>query len=254
MSCDVGHLRQNLFSNPSVAYLRHSSFSNPSVASPTSQRILQPFFRFSYVTGSSLTSPGEPPMLHTAVDWQSAVAAGYTNSSNSPCSRPESDSSWTHHRDSSDASRSQSSFSKLSIISSTSQLILQPFHRFTYITAHSPTLLLLHLHHSSLFNPSFTSPTSQALHLIHWNKSSLAAGQCVTPYYTHSHDKNSGSGRNRTATTPSIQPWSCTFRLPSVSIHGPFLGWKNFIKHLSCGSGSHWILCIKKPETGTITG
>ena len=43
-------------------YLRHSSLSNPSVASPTSQFILQPFFRFSYVTSSSLNSPGEPPM------------------------------------------------------------------------------------------------------------------------------------------------------------------------------------------------
>ena len=43
-------------------YLHHNSFSNPSVASPTSQIILQPFFRFSYVTGFSLTSPGEPPM------------------------------------------------------------------------------------------------------------------------------------------------------------------------------------------------
>ena len=43
-------------------YLRHSSFSNPSVASPTSQFILQPFFRFSYFTSSSLNSPGEPPM------------------------------------------------------------------------------------------------------------------------------------------------------------------------------------------------
>ena len=43
-------------------YLRHSSFSNPSVASPTSQFILQPFFRFYYVTSSSLNSPGEPPM------------------------------------------------------------------------------------------------------------------------------------------------------------------------------------------------
>ena len=43
-------------------YVRHSSFSNPSVASSTSQLILQPFFRF-YVTGSSLTSPGEPPMI-----------------------------------------------------------------------------------------------------------------------------------------------------------------------------------------------
>ena len=43
---------------------RHRSFSNHSVASPTSQLILQPFFRLSYVTGSSLTSPGEPPILN----------------------------------------------------------------------------------------------------------------------------------------------------------------------------------------------
>ena len=59
------------------------------------------------------------------------------------------------------------SFSNLSITSSTSQLILQPFRRFTYITAHSPTLPLLHLRHSSFSNPSLASPTSQALHLIH---------------------------------------------------------------------------------------
>ena len=44
-------------------YLRHSSFSNPPVASPTSQFILQPFFRFSYVTSSSLNSPGELILL-----------------------------------------------------------------------------------------------------------------------------------------------------------------------------------------------
>ena len=48
-----------------------------------------------------------------------------------------------------------------------SQFILQPFHRFTYVTAHSPTLPLLHLRHSSFSNPCFASPTSQALHLIH---------------------------------------------------------------------------------------
>ena len=35
-------------------YLRHNSFSNPSVASSTSQLILQPFFRFFYVTGFHL--------------------------------------------------------------------------------------------------------------------------------------------------------------------------------------------------------
>ena len=46
-----------------------------------------------------------------------------------------------------------------------SQLILQLFCCFTYTTVHSPTLPLLHLHHSSFSNPSFASPTSQALHL-----------------------------------------------------------------------------------------
>ena len=90
MSCDVGEVMERLknelcydynyelcsFSNlyrhftyvtaysptlPSL-YLRHSSFSKHSVALPTSQLILQRFFRFSYVTGSSLTLPGEPPM------------------------------------------------------------------------------------------------------------------------------------------------------------------------------------------------
>ena len=48
-------------------YLRLSSLSNPSVATPTSQLILQPFFRLSYVTGFSLTLPGEPPMHKTCV-------------------------------------------------------------------------------------------------------------------------------------------------------------------------------------------
>ena len=40
-------------------YLRHRSFSNSSVASPTSHFILQPFFRFSYVTSSS-----RRPLIH----------------------------------------------------------------------------------------------------------------------------------------------------------------------------------------------
>ena len=60
-----------------------------------------------------------------------------------------------------------SSFSNPSIASPTSQLILQPFHHITYITAHSPTLPLLHLRHSSFSNPSFASPTSHALYLRH---------------------------------------------------------------------------------------
>ena len=59
----------------------------------------------------------------------------------------------------------QSSFSSLSIASPTSQIILQSFRRFIYVTAYSPTLPLLHLRHSSFFNPSFAFPTSQVLHL-----------------------------------------------------------------------------------------
>ena len=41
------------------------------------------------------------------------------------------------------------------------ELILQPFRRFTYVTAHSPTLPLLYLRHSSFYNPSVALPTSQ---------------------------------------------------------------------------------------------
>ena len=42
-------------------------------------------------------------------------------------------------------------------------LILQPFHRFAHVTAHSPTLPLLHLHHSSFPNTSVASSTSQLI-------------------------------------------------------------------------------------------
>ena len=72
MSCDVGEVTESLENEQSYVtahsptlpslYLRHNSFSNPSVASLTSQLILQPFYRFSYGTGFSLTSPAELPM------------------------------------------------------------------------------------------------------------------------------------------------------------------------------------------------
>ena len=42
-------------------------------------------------------------------------------------------------------------------------LILQPFRHFTDVTAHSPTLSLLHLRHSSFSNPSVALPTSQLI-------------------------------------------------------------------------------------------
>ena len=92
MSCDVGELTKRLENEQSSVhspsfpslhyvtahsptilplYIHHSSFSNPSVASATTQVNLQPFFRFSYITGFSFASPGEPPMLCSFYDLSS---------------------------------------------------------------------------------------------------------------------------------------------------------------------------------------
>ena len=56
-----------------------------------------------------------------------------------------------------------SSLSKSSAALPTSQLILQPFRCFNYVTTRSPTLPPLHLRHSSFYNPSAASPTSQVI-------------------------------------------------------------------------------------------
>ena len=73
----------------------------------------------------------------------------------------------------------QSSLSELYVTSPTSQSILQPLPRFTYVTTHSPTLPLLHLRHSSFSNPSFASPTSQDFHLRHLaSRPCLLVGDC----------------------------------------------------------------------------
>ena len=131
-------------------HLCHSSFSNPFFALPTSQLILQPFCCFTYVTAHSRTllSLLLRHRLFTYVTWRAAHDVKHW---------------WGPVSD----IYEQSSFSKLSVTSPTSQLILQSFRRFIYVTAHSPTLPLIHLRHSSFSNPSFASPTSQALHLRH---------------------------------------------------------------------------------------
>ena len=157
-----------------LLYLRLSSFSNPSVASPTSQFILQPFFRsFSNLSVALLTSQliPQPFGCFTYVTAHS----------------PTIPSLYLRH----------SSFSNPSVALSTPQLILQPFRCFTYVTAHSPTLPLLHLRHSSFSNPSFASPTSQALHLIHL-ASSPCRLSCLTAIVYILWEFGSGTG--------SIQP------------------------------------------------
>ena len=104
-------------------YLRHSSFSNPSVASPTSQFSLQPSFRFSYLTSSSLNSPGEK---------SSFSKLSVTSPTSQVILQPFRRFTYvTAH------------YPNDSVALPTSQLILQTFLCFTYVTAHSPTLLPL---------------------------------------------------------------------------------------------------------------
>ena len=67
------------------------------------------------------------------------------------------------------------------IASPTSQLIIQSFRCFTHATAHSTTLLPLHLHHRTFYNLFVASPTSQALHVLH-----LAICPCIGGWKKHS--------------------------------------------------------------------
>ena len=96
------------------------------------------------------------------------------------------------------------SSSKLSVTSPTSQLILQPFRRFTYVTAHYPSLPLLHLRHSSFSNPSFASPTSQALHLIHLAELIFQPFRHFTYVTTHSPTLPSLYLRHSPLSKPSV--------------------------------------------------
>ena len=131
MSCDVGEATEQ------------SSFSNLSVTSPMSQLILQPFLHFTYITCHSPTLL----LLHVR----------HSSFSNSSFAFPTSQALHLHHL------VSHPCFCPMSLTCMVLVLILQPFCHFTYITAHSPTLLSLYLHHSSFSNPSVISPTSQLI-------------------------------------------------------------------------------------------
>ena len=126
------HLRHSSSSNPSLALPNElCSFSKHSVTSPTSQLILilQAFCHFIYVTVHSHPFPrftynsfSNPPLLHLRHSW----------------------------------------FSNLSVALPTSQLIFQPFRCFTYITAHSLTLLSLLLRHRLFLTSPGKPPMQQS--------------------------------------------------------------------------------------------
>ena len=97
-----------------------------------------------------------------------------------------------------------SSFSNTSVALPTSQLILQPFRCFTYVTAHSATLLLLLLRHR-LFN----YVTWRAAHAF---LKILISRKLSTCYWKRfSYDRASGYGLDDPEIffTPSCADWSC---------------------------------------------
>ena len=96
----------------------------------------------------------------------------------------------------------QSSFSNLSVTSPMSQLILQPFRRFTYVKAHSPTipcftyvnaysptLPSLHLRHRSFSNSSVASPTSQII-IQPFRRFTYVTAHCLTLPSLHLRDSS----------------------------------------------------------------
>ena len=154
MSYDVGEVRERLENELCSDYnYELCSFSNLSVTSPMSQLILQSFRCFPYVTAHSPILP-LLYLRHSSFSNPSFAIFPSLHLLHSSLSSP-----------SVALPMSQLIFQHFHCFKS--QLILQPFRCFTYITAHSPILLLLHLRHSSFSNPSFASLTSQVLHLIH---------------------------------------------------------------------------------------
>ena len=175
-------------------YLPHSSFSNPSVALPTSHLNLQAFRCFSYVTA------------HYPTCLRFTYVTAYSHYPTLP---------WLHLR--------HSSFSNPSVASPTSQviLIIQPFRRFSYVTAHSSTIPSLHLRHSSFSNPSVATPKSQLI---------LKSFRRITYATAHSHPTlatlhlRHSSFSNPSVASPTSQLILQTFRrFINVTAHSPTL-------------------------------
>ena len=127
-------------------YLRTAYSQTLPFVSPTSQFILQPFFRF-YVTSSSLNSPGEL-IFQPFRRFTDVTAHSQTLPFVSPTSQ-----------------FFLQPFFRFYVISSSlnspGELILQPFRHSTYVKTHFPTLPSLYLSHRSFSNTSVASPTSQ---------------------------------------------------------------------------------------------
>ena len=105
------------------------------------------------------------------------------------------------------------------------ELILQAFRRFTYVTAHFPTLPSLHLRHSSFSKPSVALPTSQLILQPFRRFTYITAHsttlRCFTYVTTHSPQS---SFSNLSVTSPSSQLILQPFRrFTYVTAHSPTL-------------------------------
>ena len=150
MNCDVGEVMERLENELCYDYNYELCF-NLSITSPTSQRILQPFRHFTYVTAHSPTLP-LLHLRHSSISNPSfalLILQPFRHFTYVTAHSPTLLSLYLRH----------SSFSNPSVASPTSQLNFQPFFR----SAHSPTFPTFHLRHSSFSNPYVALPKSQLI-------------------------------------------------------------------------------------------
>ena len=75
------------------------------------------------------------------------------------------------------------------------ELILQPFRHLTYVTAHFPTLTSLYLRHSSFSKPSVASPTSQLILRHFFRFSYVTGSSPDEPPMSHTHSNKGDMSR-----------------------------------------------------------
>ena len=189
------------------------SFSNLSVTSPTSHLILQPFFRFCYVTWSSWEFVTIYRLkISKCIELFIAVGstAWFPNLGTARTSAHSPTFPSLHLR--------HSSFSNPSVPLHMSQLILQPFRCFTYVTAHSPTLLSLLLRHRLFTCVTWRTPPWEFVTIYR-----LKISKCIELFIAVGSTAgfpNLGSARTsaHSPTFPSLHLRHSSFSNPSITL------------------------------------
>ena len=91
-------------------------------------------------------------------------------------------------------------------------LILQPFRHFTYVTTRSPTLPSLYLRQISFSNPSVASPTSQLIFQKFFRFSYFTSSRAHSPTFPSLHLRHSSFSNHSIALSTSqfiLPPFHC---------------------------------------------